>query len=172
MASIPIAEWYYVGHYGQLGPLMLDQMEELVRDGVIARETYVWRTGMADWTRADHVQEFAPMFQPAPSTMAPPPPPMPSPPPATPYGTLAPAPFAYPVASAPRSDKNRLLAGILQLIIPGAGRLYLGYAAYGVLQFVLTPCGFFIGYIWSLVDGVIILSGGLKQDGYGRVLSD
>ena len=41
-----VADWYYIGHYGQLGPLTKEQIDELVDGGVIARETYVWSTGM------------------------------------------------------------------------------------------------------------------------------
>ena len=50
--------------------------------------------------------------------------------------------------------------------------MYLGYLAYGVMQLILTICSFGTLWIWSFVDGVIMLSGGLKHDGYGRVLSD
>ena len=49
--------------------------------------------------------------------------------------------------------------------------MYLGYAAYGVLQLVFTLC-FGIGYLWSIIDGIIILTGGIKLDGYGRQLPD
>ncbi|RYD41081.1 MAG: TM2 domain-containing protein [Verrucomicrobiaceae bacterium] len=71
-----------------------------------------------------------------------------------------------------RSDRSRTAAGLLQLFVPGAGRMYLGYFAYGVLQLVLfvATCGFL--YLWSFIDGIIILTGGLKFDGYGRHLND
>src|SRR5579859_2938673 len=41
-----VGEWYYIGHYGQLGPLTREQIDELVTGGVISRDTYVWRAGM------------------------------------------------------------------------------------------------------------------------------
>lgn len=69
-----------------------------------------------------------------------------------------------------QSDKSKTAGGILQLLIPGIGRIYLGYLAIGVLQLVLTPCG--VGLIWSWIDGVVILSGGVKLDGYGRQLNE
>jgi TM2 domain-containing membrane protein YozV len=64
------------------------------------------------------------------------------------------------------SDKNRVLAGVLNFI-PGFGRFYLGYSSIGLLQFMLTPC-FGIGWIWSIIDGVGILAGACPEDGYGR----
>jgi TM2 domain-containing membrane protein YozV len=67
-----------------------------------------------------------------------------------------------------RSDKNRTTAAFLQ-IIPGVGRMYLGYGAYGALQFLLMFCGG-VGVIWSIIDGIMILSGAVKHDGYGRSL--
>lgn len=69
-----------------------------------------------------------------------------------------------------RSDRSRIAAGILNLVIPGVGRMYLGYMAHGVLQLILSLCG--VGYIWSIIDGIIILTGGVKLDGYGRRLMD
>jgi TM2 domain-containing membrane protein YozV len=73
-------------------------------------------------------------------------------------------------ATLPRSDKKRITAGLLCLI-PGAGRLYLGYSAHGVLQLVtFLLCG--VGLIWSWIDCFWILLGGEKFDGYGRVLQD
>ena len=70
-----------------------------------------------------------------------------------------------------RSDKNRTLAGVLQLFLPGIGRMYLGYYAYGTLQLVLFLCTGVL-WLWSFVDGIIILSGGVKYDGFGRVLTN
>ncbi|MES1228468.1 MAG: GYF domain-containing protein, partial [Armatimonadota bacterium] len=61
LESIPIqADWYYVGHYGQLGPLTLEQMADLARDGVVDRETFVWKGGMSDWVKASSVRELIP----------------------------------------------------------------------------------------------------------------
>ncbi len=177
------AEWHYVGHYGQLGPLTLDQMFELIEDGVVERDTFVWKAGFADWSPAEQILDFAGVLKVSSSPL---PPPVPS---------ARPSQFvpAMPVQPQPRmggsiptfapshygmersyikSDKSRILAGLLQLLIPGVGRMYLGYAAHGSLQFILTPFGCGAGWLWSIVDGIIILCGGLKLDGYGRQLSD
>ena len=77
--------------------------------------------------------------------------------------------FHQPAFQTMTSDRSRVLAGVLQLLIPGVGRFYLGYSAYGVMQLVLFPCGF-VGWLWSVIDGIVILSGGVKLDGYGRQL--
>lgn len=181
-----MAEWYYIGHYGQLGPLTRDQVDELITGGVIAKDTYVWRTGMSDWLNADRVPELRPAFATADPFVMPPPPPAPGRPGAAPTqtalrenlamgswrnDTLAQAPNAYPAFGGIKSDRSRVLAGVLNLFLPGVGRIYLGHMAHGVLQLVLAMCGG-VGLIWSFVDGIIILAGGVKYDGYGRVLTD
>ena len=83
---------------------------------------------------------------------------------------LAPDPHYYPRPyGVIRSDRSRAVGGVLQLF-PGVGRMYLGYWAHGVLQLVFTLCGF--GLLWSWVDGLYILAGGVKLDGYGRRLPE
>lgn len=177
-----MADWYYIGHYGQLGPLTREQIDELVHGGVVVRETYVWRSGMTDWLPADRVPELQDSFRAAEPFAAPPPPPGPqrapqAPPavPVSPYGfsgSSAPAPYTnyHPSFGTVRSDRNRAVGGVLQLVLPGIGRIYLGYAAIGVLQLVLSLCG--VGIVWSFIDGLIILTGGVKMDGYGRHLAE
>lgn len=176
-----MADWYYIGHYGQLGPLTRDQIDELIEGGVISHETYVWRAGMTNWRQAAELDDLRQSFSRADIFGGPPPPP----------GAMAPRPQdAYsslrsyadqrvmsPVSAstgAPsfytlRSDRSRITGGLLQLI-PGMGRMYLGYGGYGALQLVLACFGF--GLLWSWIDGIIILAGGLKIDGYGRELID
>jgi hypothetical protein len=173
-----LGDWYYIGHYGQLGPLTREQMDELVEGGVIARETYVWRQGMGDWKQARDVAELSTSFLKTEAYSLPPPPPVSlvEPPPAP---TLARPPAyspspSYGGAYAPtfhtlKSDRSRVVGGLLQ-IIPGVGRMYLGYGGYGALQLVLS-C-FLVGYLWSIIDGIFILSGGVRLDGYGRELTD
>ena len=183
--AVQAAEWFYIGHYGQLGPLTRDQIDELVGGGVIAKDTYVWRTGMSDWLHADHVPELKSSFAVADPFTMPPPPPSSKPtaapvaPPLSPQGfgswrndALAPAQASsLPAYGGIKSDRSRVLAGVLNLFLPGVGRIYLGHMAHGVLQLVLSLCAG-VGIIWSFVDGIIILAGGVKYDGYGRVLTD
>ena len=82
-----------------------------------------------------------------------------------------PAPYGvHPVTGVPYSDKNKLVAGLLQILIPlGIGRMYMGDTKTGVIQLVVTlvTCG--IGAIWPFVDGILILVGD-PVDQYGRPL--
>ena len=180
-----MGDWYYIGHYGQLGPLTREQIDELVEGGVIGRDTYVWNAGMDGWSPAERVRDLAEAFRAAQPFSTPPPPPSPSLPPGPappiqgfdphlpqPNYTPTAVPMAYPALSAMRSDRSRTAAGVIQLFLPGVGRMYLGYLAYGVLQLVLAvgTCGFL--WLWSFIDGIIILTGGVKLDGYGRQLQD
>ena len=192
MSETEQAEWYYVGHYGQLGPLTLQNISELAADGVIERDTYVWNPKMPDWEMAANVRELVDFFI---KSSNPPPPPTPGARGLTatttaqqfssggynqqvplrplnqntalsPYGGSQ---WTLGTLSATRSDKNRLTAALLN-VIPGVGRLYLGHIAIGVLQLITAMCGF--GVIWSWIDGIYILAGGVKHDGYGRELPD
>ncbi len=168
-----MGEWYYIGHYGQLGPLTRDQLVELIDAEVIERETYVWQVGMSDWVVAGKHTELTTCFKTQAPAFDPPPPPMPlalEPAPETRTDmSRAPVYSNYPSPQFSfKSDRNRIVAGILQLVIPGVGRMYLGYSAIGVLQLVTSLCG--IGAIWSQIDGIIMLCGGVKFDGYGRRL--
>ena len=173
-----MADWYYIGHYGQLGPLTRDQIEELIEGGVIVHETYVWNAGMPNWKQAAEIDELRTSFSRTDAMFVPPPPP---PPPIRDEPRMSPVrPYvgdpglSYAGAATPafytlRSDRSRVLGGLLQ-VIPGVGRMYLGYGGYGALQLVLTCFGF--GLLWSWIDGIIILAGGLKLDGFGRELPD
>ena len=161
------AEWYYVGRYGELGPLTLSQMQDLAMDGVISSDTFVWKQGMAEWKPASSMSDLSTRLG---AELTPPPPPMP----VVDARTIAPtAPRFEPTYHHHRiedSPLSRSRAGLLNLI-PGVGRLYLGYSAIGVLQLVtFLVCG--VGFIWAVIDSIYILTGGLKHDGYGRPLKD
>jgi TM2 domain-containing membrane protein YozV len=91
----------------------------------------------------------------------PPPPPYGQPgwpvPPAGAYGVSSTTPYGiHPMTGIPYSDKSKLVAGLLQILIPiGIGRFYIGDTRTGVLQLVLSLC--FVGMIWAFVDGIIML---------------
>jgi len=88
----------------------------------------------------------------------------------TPYATPA-APFGVdPVTGFPYSDKSKVVAGVLQIVIPiGIGRFYTGHTGIGVAQLLVTlvTCG--IGSLWPLIDGIMILVGN-PLDANGRPL--
>lgn len=159
--------WYYVGTCGQLGPLERSDVDELIACGAISRETYVWRQGMGDWQPAGSVGELAGSFGLSTSVL----PSMSSPPP-TPIGarrslSRPPALTSNEIQRLRFSPKSRVLAGVLNLFLPGVGRLYLGDVGIGVCQLLL---GWFtcIGHLWSFIDGLIMLTGGELRDGDGR----
>lgn len=80
------------------------------------------------------------------------------------------APFGrHPITGEPYSDKSKITAGILELLLGGvgAGRWYLGDTGLALGQlFTCGGCG-----IWSLIDGIQMLTGNVR-DKYGRRLRD
>ena len=80
------------------------------------------------------------------------------------------APFGRePVTGVPYSDRSKVVAGVLQLLLPcGVGRLYSGHTGIGVAQLLLTLF-FGLGAIWAFIDGIVILAG-RPTDRHGRPL--
>jgi len=95
-----------------------------------------------------------------------------------------------PLTGLPYSDKQKVTAGLLQLLpgllcLGGIGRLYAGHVGLGVVQLVLSPVGWaaaccgalsvfplFITFglwVWFIVDGIVLLAG-RPLDKYGRPL--
>ena len=61
--------WYYLLNEQQVGPVTVDEILEKVSEGVISRETYVWREGMAEWLPyANVANEISQAGTPAPAT--------------------------------------------------------------------------------------------------------
>jgi len=52
--------WYYAVGSQQLGPVTEDQLQGLIKDGVVTGETLVWREGMANWLPYRAVAPAAP----------------------------------------------------------------------------------------------------------------
>ena len=78
------------------------------------------------------------------------------------------APYGYDPYGRPYSDKSKVIAGILQLTLGGfgVGRFYLGNVGMGLAQ--LFTCGGF--GVWSLIDGILLLTGNDHTDEHGRIL--
>jgi hypothetical protein len=102
-----------------------------------------------------------------------------------------------PVTGAPLSDKSKITAGLLQLLLGfvfalgGVGRLYAGHTTLGVIQllasvvgWVMFWCGFLtvvlvVGivpfmiygaiWLWFVIDGIVLMAG-RPVDGQGRLL--
>lgn len=92
-------------------------------------------------------------------------------PPGVPYGAGPGAPYGvHPVTGVPYSEKSKLIAGLLQILIPlGIGRFYIGDNKMGIWQLIVTvlTCG--IGALWPFIDGIIILATD-STDAEGRPL--
>lgn len=93
---------------------------------------------------------------------------LPGPPPGA-YGVSSTTPYGiHPVTGIPYSDKSKLVAGLLQILLPlGIGRFYIGDNKTGVIQLVVTlvTCG--IGALWPFIDGIILLATDSKDaNGY------
>lgn len=60
--SVPQVQ-YWVGVNGQqAGPFDWSQLQQLVQQGQLTQQTYVWKQGMANWEFAANVQELLPLF--------------------------------------------------------------------------------------------------------------
>jgi TM2 domain-containing membrane protein YozV len=78
------------------------------------------------------------------------------------------APFGYDAAGRPLSDKSKVTAGILQILLGGLGigRFYTGHTGMALGQlFTCGGCG-----IWALIDGIIFLTSDDRTDAQGRTL--
>lgn len=83
------------------------------------------------------------------------------------------APYGYDPMGRPYSDKQKLVAGLLQILLGGLGigRFYTGHTGIGVAQLLVTlfTCG--LGGLWGVIDGILILVNG-GTDAQGRPLRD
>ena len=69
---------YMVGVNGQqAGPFDWNQLQQLVQQGQLTQQTYVWKQGMPNWAFAGQVQELQPLFMNAAPPQMPGMPPMP-----------------------------------------------------------------------------------------------
>ena len=62
-AAIPQVQ-YFIGINGQqYGPCDWNKLQQLVQQGQLTQQSYVWKNGMAQWAFAGNVAELAPLFQ-------------------------------------------------------------------------------------------------------------
>ena len=67
--------------------------------------------------------------------------------------------------------KSKITAGLLAILIGlGIHNCYLGFTGKAVAQLLLSFCG--VGYIWCLIEGIMILTGSINQDANGLPLRD
>ena len=74
---IPEVQYMLANNGQQFGPFNMAQMAQLVQNGQMTKQTYVWKQGMAGWEIAGNVLELAPLFAPVQAPPPPPPPPVP-----------------------------------------------------------------------------------------------
>ncbi|MEE4546696.1 TM2 domain-containing protein [Streptomyces sp. V4-01] len=78
------------------------------------------------------------------------------------------APYGYDPYGRPYSEKSKVTAGVLQLLLGGfgVGRFYTGHTGIALGQlFTCGGCG-----VWALIDGIMLLAGNNQTDAQGRVL--
>lgn len=162
----PGPDGVYIGHADRDEATQL--LGEHFQHGRLDAEEYGQRVQMAAFarTRGDLRAAFTSLPHPWPTCLRPaaPPPLIPMRPP---YSTNM---CVGPVLPAGPSDKSRVVAGVLQILLPfGVGRFYTGHAGLGVAQLlvVLLTCG--AGVIWPIIDGIVLLVAG-GTDIYGRQL--
>ena len=84
------------------------------------------------------------------------------------------APYGIePMTGLPYSDKQKMVAGLLQIFLGsfGAGRFYTGHMGIAIAQIAVTwlTCG--AGALWPLIDGIMMLTGKVT-DAQGRPLRE
>lgn len=72
---VPQVQYHVLINGQQSGPYQTPQLQQLVQNGQLTQQTYVWKPGMANWDLAGNIQELAALFD----SMTPPPPPPPVP---------------------------------------------------------------------------------------------
>ena len=72
---MPNVQYFTAVNGQQAGPFTMQQLQVLVGNGQLTKQTYVWKQGMANWDFAENVPEVATLF----GTNTPPPPPPPVP---------------------------------------------------------------------------------------------
>jgi hypothetical protein len=131
-----------LGDHFAAGRLPTDEYEQRVT-GVLEAQTRGQLRQFFDDLPAPHPRFMTPL-------RTPPPPPLP----------LVPVPAYPPVMHTGYSDKSRVAAGLLQILLPfGIGRFYTGHIGIAVAQLLTV----FVGV------GVILLTAG-GTDSYGRPL--
>lgn len=153
-------QWYVQIGGQRYGPVSEQDLRQWAIDRRVSRSDLVWSEGMPTWVPSGSLPELAMAYDAAP----------PGPP-------VLPPPQAGQLAIGPPL-KSKLAAGLLGILIGAFGvhNFYLGYTGKAVAQLLLTllTCGFgaIISSIWGLIEGILILTGSINQDGQGRPLGE
>ena len=71
----PVTQYLLSVNGQQAGPFNMQQLQQMVMNGQLVNNTYVWKQGMPNWVEAGQVMELQSLF----NSMPPPPPPPPMP---------------------------------------------------------------------------------------------
>ena len=78
----------------------------------------------------------------------------------------------------PETQKSKMTAGLLGIFLGGLGihNFYLGYNGKAIAQLLITLLSIFllswVSAIWGLIEGILILTGSIKEDAFGNPLVD
>lgn len=50
--------WYYVRGSDRVGPLNLEEIQDLIKENSIVEETYLWRKGFSNWEKLKNIEEL------------------------------------------------------------------------------------------------------------------
>jgi len=70
----PVVQYFISVNGQQQGPFNTDALKQMIAQGQLTKETFVWKQGMSGWSAAGEVPEVAGLFGAVPPP--PPPPPM------------------------------------------------------------------------------------------------
>ena len=132
----------------QYGPITVEQLKEWIAQGRVNPFTLAQMEGSTDWKPLSQFPELTPHLA----------------------GATVP-PVIHPFDD----RKSRLVAGLLGILLGGLGihRFYLGYVGIGIAQILVTLFTCFAGWIWGLIEGILILTGStITTDAEGRPLKD
>lgn len=96
----------------------------------------------------------------------------------TPPGTVFCSGCGIPLHQPKKSKRSKIAAGLLAIFLGSLGvhNFYLGFTGKAVAQLLITVltcgAGSVITGIWSLVEGILILTGSSDKDSDGNILSD
>ncbi|QCZ36865.1 NINE protein [Mycoplasma nasistruthionis] len=68
------------------------------------------------------------------------------------------------------SSKSFVLALLLAILLPGIDRMYVGRVGLGILKLFLIIC-FGIGFVWWIID-IVLLATGQMKDGQGLYIKN
>ncbi len=70
----PVTQYYVSVNGQQAGPFDMNTLQQMIAQGQLTKETYVWKQGMQGWLAAGQVPEVAALFGAVPPPPPPPPP--------------------------------------------------------------------------------------------------